>query len=140
MSELINTKWLYENLNSKKLVILDCSWSLPSENKNHKKDYTKKHIKGSYFFDIEKIADSKNKLPHMLPTKDLFQKKVNNFNISKGMTIITYSNNTIMGPSRVWWMFKYFGFNNIYVLNGGLTKWIKENKPTTNNKSVKKKS
>ena len=60
MSELINTKWLYENLNSKKLVILDCSWSLPSENKNHKKDYTKKHIKGSYFFDIEKIADSKN--------------------------------------------------------------------------------
>ena len=37
MSELINTKWLYENLNSKKLVILDCSWSLPSENKNHKK-------------------------------------------------------------------------------------------------------
>jgi thiosulfate/3-mercaptopyruvate sulfurtransferase len=43
-----------------------------------------------------------------------------------------------MGPSRVWWMFKYFGFNNIYVLNGGLNKWIKEKKPITNKQSIKK--
>ena len=43
-----------------------------------------------------------------------------------------------MGPSRVWWMFKYFGFQNIYVLNGGLSKWLKEKKPITKKISTKK--
>ena len=43
-----------------------------------------------------------------------------------------------MGSARVWWMFKYFGFKNIYVLNGGFKKWKKEEKPITNQKSFKK--
>ena len=43
-----------------------------------------------------------------------------------------------MGSARVWWMFKYFGFKNVYVLNGGFNKWLKEKKPITKKKSNKK--
>ena len=138
MSELVSTKWLFNNLNDQNLVIFDCSWFLPSENQNPKKFYKKQHIKGSHFFDIDEISDKKNKLPHMIPELKFFKKKIKNFNINKNSKIITYGSDNIMGPSRVWWMFKYFGFKNVYVLNGGLSKWIKENKPTTNKRSKKK--
>ena len=33
-------------------------------------------------------------------------------------------------------MFKVYGHNNVSVLNGGLSKWIKEGKPTTSDPNV----
>ena len=138
MSELISTNWLFKNLNNKNLVIFDCSWFLPSEKRNTECYYKKIHIKGSHLFNIEKISDQKNKFPHMIPDINFFINKIKNFNIHKKSKIIVYGSENILGPSRVWWMFKFFGFNNIYVLNGGLSKWIKEKKPTTHLKSKKK--
>ena len=48
--KLVSTKWLFKNLNAKNLVIFDCSWFLPYENKKPGKEYKGKHIKGSSFF------------------------------------------------------------------------------------------
>ena len=59
MSELVSTNWVYKNLDNRKLVILDCSWHMPHEKRNSKKEYDKKHIKNAYFFDIDKISISK---------------------------------------------------------------------------------
>ena len=140
MSELISTQNLYKNLKDKNLVIFDCSWFMPAENKNPKKNYKKNHIEGAYFFDIEANSNQEKKLPHMVPKFEFFKKKISNYNIHSKSKIVVYSNENIMGASRVWWMFKYFGFKNIYVLNGGLNKWIKENKPTTMSKSLNFKS
>ena len=140
MNELISTKWLYENLNNQNLVIFDCSWFLPSKKINTESEYKKIHIEGSHYFNIEKISDQKNKFPHMVPNLKNFKNKMKNFNINKKSKIIVYGSENILGPSRAWWMFRYFGFKNIYLLNGGLRKWIKESKPTTNKKSPTKHS
>ena len=83
MNEFVSTKWLYQNLNNKNLVILDCSWFLPFEKKNPSKDYKKLHIKNSYFFDINKISNQNTKLPNMIPGLKYFTKKVRGFNIHK---------------------------------------------------------
>ena len=39
MTELVSTNWLYKNINNKKLVIFDCSWFMPNENRNPKRDF-----------------------------------------------------------------------------------------------------
>jgi len=39
MSELVSTNWVYKNLNNSKMVILDCSWHLPSKKRNALRDY-----------------------------------------------------------------------------------------------------
>jgi len=140
MGELVSTSWLIKHLNDNDLVIFDCSWFMQDENKNPLENYKKNHIKGSHFFDINKISDKKNKYPHMLPKLKYFEKNIKNFNIQKNSKIITYGSENLMGASRVWWMFKYFGFKNVCVLNGGLNKWTNEKKPTTNKKSMKKTS
>ena len=140
MAELVSTNWLHNNINSKKLVIFDCSWFMPNENRNPIRDFNLGHIRGAYFFDIEKISDVKSPLPHMLPKKKEFVKEIRNFNIKDNTTIVTYCTENIMGAARVWWMFKYFGFQNIYILNGGLSKWKKEKKPISKTKTKNKKS
>jgi len=140
MNELISTTWLFKHLDDNDLVILDCSWYLQHEKKNPKKNYKKNHIKGSHFFDINKVSDKKNKIPHMGPQLKNFKKNIKDFNIQKNSKIVAYGAENIMGAARVWWMFKYFGFKNVYVLNGGLNKWIKEKKSTTNKKSTRKMS
>ena len=138
MGELVSTCWLIRHLDDRDLIIFDCSWFLLNENRYPLKDYKKNHIKGSHFFDIDKISDKNNKSPHMVPKLDYFNKNMKNFNIQKNSKIIAYGSDNLMGASRVWWMFNYFGFKNVYVLNGGLKKWMKEKKPTTNKKSIKK--
>ena len=139
MSELVSTNWIYKNLNNRKLVILDCSWHMSREKRNAKKEYDKMHIKNTYFFDIDKISDIKTNLPHMLPSQRKFEEKVRSFGINQNSLIVTYDVKGIFSSPRVWWMFKYFGHKNIFVLNGGLKKWLKEKKTVTNKKTYFKK-
>ena len=139
MKNLVSTNWLKNNLNNPNLVILDCTWYLPSANIKGKKEYLKEHIPGSYYFDIDKISDMKSKLPHMLPSKKIFEKKIKYMGINNDSIIITYSKSSLMGASRVWWMFKYFGHKKIAVLDGSIEKWTRENKLLTNKLPKKKK-
>ena len=139
MSELVSTNWVYKNLNNRKLVILDCTWFMPQEKRDAKKEYEKMHIKNAFFFNIDKISDIKTNLPHMLPSQRKFQQKIRRFGINQSSLIVTYDIKGIFSSPRVWWMFKFFGHKNIFVLNGGLKKWLKENKPVTNKKTYFKK-
>ena len=135
MGELVSTNWLYKNINNKSLVILDCSWHMPIEKRSGGREFNKMHIKNAYFFDIDKISDLKTKLPHMLPSKRKFEEKIRRFDINKNSLIVVYDTKGIFSSPRVWWMFKYFGLKNVFVLNGGLKKWLKEKKPVTNKKT-----
>ena len=139
MSELVSTNWLLKNLKNKELTVLDCSWHMPIEKKNPKNEYNKMHIENSYFFDIDKISDIKSNLPHMLPDKNKFEKQIRRMGINQNSRVVVYDVKGIFSSPRVWWMFKYFGHNNIFVLNGGLKKWLKEKKPVTNKKTYFKK-
>ena len=131
MSELVSTNWVYKNIDNRKLVILDCSWHLPSKKRSALKDYQDSHIKKSLFFDINKIADKKFNLPHMAPHPRFFEKKMQLFGVNSNSIVVVYDTIGIFSSARVWWLFKYFGHEKVFVMNGGLQKWKKENKPTT---------
>lgn len=122
MNELINNE-KYKN----KLSILDCSWFLPSENKNTLELFNSEKIPYSKFFDIDEIADKTTDLPHMFPTEDIFIHNVKKLDIRKNDLIICYDRAGIFSSPRVWFTFKLFGAKNVAVLNGGYPKWIKDN-------------
>tara|TARA_Y100000741_G_scaffold309390_1_gene252805 strand:+ start:480 stop:1316 length:837 start_codon:yes stop_codon:yes gene_type:complete len=140
MSELVTTNWLQKNINKKNLVIFDCSWYMKDQKRNPLEEYKKEHIIGSHFFNIERISNNNSSLPHMIPNIKFFKNNMKNFDIQKNSIIVNYGREDLLGPSRVWWMFKYFGFNNVKVLNSNLINWKKEKKLITNNKSKLKKS
>jgi thiosulfate/3-mercaptopyruvate sulfurtransferase len=62
----------------------------------------------------------------MLPSADLFSKKVGDLGIANDMHIVVYDVYGMQSAARTWWMFKVFGHDKVSILSGGLPKWIKE--------------
>ena len=129
---LVSTDWLEKNLN--KVKILDASWHMPNTKRNGYEEYKKDHIKNSIFFDIDKFSNKKTNLPHMLPDSSEWEKIVSSLGISNDDQIIVYDNSDVISSCRCWYTFIFFGHDPklISILNGGLSKWKKENRETTN--------
>jgi len=129
-SPLKNTEWLVKNLGRDKLVILDASWHLPDSGRNASAEYAATHIPGAQFFDIDAIVDANAEQPHTLPSARDFAFAVRKLGVSNGSKIVVYDNSDFRTAARAWWMFRAMGHRNIYVLNGGLQKWIAEGHET----------
>ena len=112
-----------------KLSVLDCTWYLPTENKNAKDIFEKEKIPNSKFYDIDEISDKSSSLPHMFPNNQSFIKNMKSLDIRKDDLIICYDRLGIFSSARVWYTMKLFGAKNVAVLNGGYIKWQKENLP-----------
>jgi thiosulfate/3-mercaptopyruvate sulfurtransferase len=129
---LVSTEWLAENLTADGLSIVDASYFLPGVKRDAKAEFTAGHIPGAVFFDIDDICLSGSDLPHMLPDADFFAAKVEALGIGDGGKVVVYdSNGGGMAAARVWWTFRVFGLQNVTLLNGGLPKWLAEDRPVT---------
>jgi len=127
---LKSTEWLADNLGKENVVTVDGSYYLPTQNRDAKAEYLAGHIPGTVFFDINAIADKSTDLPHMLPGPDQFAKAVGELGIAETDTIVVYDGLGFFSAPRVWWTFRIFGAKNVFILDGGLPKWKRENRPT----------
>lgn len=128
MDNLVSTAWLTDHLNDDDLVILDASWHLPAMKRDAKEEFASAHIPGAQFFDIDAISDRTTALPHMLPTPENFARDVGALGVSNNSKVICYDSVGLFSAARCWWMFKIFGHDNVAVLDGGLKKWLAENR------------
>ena len=103
MSNIVDAKWLKENLNNEKLVIVDCRFSLM--NKNYGKDsYEKAHIKGAVRVDIETELSSPVKEHggrHPLPSVEELKNTFENIGISNDSIVVAYDEGDLSGPARL---------------------------------------
>jgi len=121
----VSAQWLLPRLENPNIKLLDCSWHLPSSDRDPYSEFQEEHILGASFFDIDRISDQNSSLPHMLPNSQYFSECVTKLGISNQDKIIVYDNMGIFSCPRVWWTFRVFGHNNISVLDGGLPAWKK---------------
>lgn len=119
---IVSAQWLDKHLHDKQLKIIDASWHMPSTGRNAENEYAAAHIKGAVFFDIEKFSAASD-LPHMLPSVGEFSEASSALGISNGDVIVVYDTTGIFSAARVWWMYRYFGANQVHVLDGGLPAW-----------------
>jgi thiosulfate/3-mercaptopyruvate sulfurtransferase len=126
---LVTTEWLAANLGADGLVVLDGSYYLPTMNRDAAAEYRAGHIPGALRFDIDAISDHSIDLPHMLPTADDFATAVGKLGIGNGDTIIAYDGHGMFSSPRVWFTFRLFGAENVFILEGGLPKWRAEGRP-----------
>jgi len=128
---LVSTDWLAARLDAPDLRIVDGSFYLPAQKRDPKREFDNQHIPGAVFFDIDEIADTASSLPHMLPSPEKFSARVRKLGLGDGNKIIVYDTTPMLGATRVWWMFRLMGHKDVAVLDGGLTKWIAEDRPVT---------
>lgn len=120
---LVTTEWLAANLGAPGLVVLDGSFYLPAMKRDAAAEYLAGHIPGAIRFDIDEIADHSTDLPHMLPSAADFAAAVGKLGISDQDTIVAYDGHGMFSSPRVWFTFRLFGAENVFILDGGLPKW-----------------
>ncbi|HTO73297.1 MAG TPA: rhodanese-like domain-containing protein, partial [Gemmatimonadales bacterium] len=63
-------------------------------------------------------------LPHMLPSAEVFSRRMSALGLSNGDSIVVYDGSGAnLSAARVWWMFRVFGHPDVAVLDGGLGRW-----------------
>ena len=141
-SPVVSTQWLADHLGSDNLVILDATvFALaPSTTKSGaagprylsgRDDYlTKGHIPGAVFADLfDVFSDPAGDFAVSRPNADLFEKAAASVGIDNGTTVVVYDAVVGQWAARIWWLFRAFGYDDVAVLDGGLTKWHAETRP-----------
>lgn len=129
---LVSTEWLEKHGSDANVKIADASLFPPNISRDPRAEYREKHLPGAVFFDIDSIKDRQNPLPHMLPVPAQFEREVSALGLGSNDHIVFYDSMGIFGAARAWWMFRAMGHEKVSVLDGGLPKWLTENRATTN--------
>ncbi|MBO3443303.1 sulfurtransferase [Clostridium sp. CCUG 7971] len=122
MKNIVNASWLKDNLDNEKLVIVDCRFNLMDKDYG-RKSYEEGHIKKAVRIDLETQLSSEVKEfggRHPLPTIDELKETFESIGISNDSIVIAYDEGDLAGPSRLWWILKYMGHKNVYILDGGI--------------------
>ena len=123
-SPVVSAQWLHSNFSNNNLVILDAS---PEKNVSGLvPEFPGQVIPGARCFDLEKdFSRTDTNLPHMLQSVEDFQNAARALGINESSEIVVYDNLGVYTSARAWWMFRAMGHQNIAVLDGGLTAWVR---------------
>lgn len=126
---LVSTDWLAERLDAPDLVIVDASYYLPDAGRDGHAEFLEQRIPGAVFFDIDEIADTDSNLPHTMPSAEKFSSRVRKLGIGDGTRVVVYDGAGLFSAARGWWMLRTFGHRDVAILDGGLPKWLAEDRP-----------
>ena len=149
---LVDTDWLEKN--KKSVVILDIRkdvksfTSKPIYKKNKKSGKMKLvkvagHIPGSILVNYKYLRTAKEingrKVVKMMVSKSAFEKLMQASGVSKDSAVVIVSkgieNGDVTMATRLYWQMKYFGHDNMAILNGGVMQWINEDRKISSKKS-----
>jgi len=142
---LIETYQLEQSLDDPKLRIFDCTVNvtknpdpeqaqrIPFVYQSGRSNYEQAHIPNAGFIDIlDKLSDRSHNLPLMLPSEKQIVDSMSAYGINDDTRVVLYSASETNWATRVWWMLHALGFDNVAILNGGWTKWLKEKRAVSN--------
>lgn len=90
--------------------------------------YGQGHIPGAFCVDLERdltgpVVEHGGR--HPLPNMDDFAKKMERMGITTDSKIVI-CDEWIFLAGRLWWMLRYIGLDRVYVLDGGIQRWVAE--------------
>ncbi|MEW6690249.1 MAG: sulfurtransferase [Pseudomonadota bacterium] len=97
-------------------------------------EYRKAHIPGARFAhldrDLSGPVTGKNGR-HPLPLPEVFLAWAGRQGLKPSDTIVCYDQGPGAYAARLWWMLRWVGHESVAVLDGGLAKWLAEERPVT---------
>jgi thiosulfate/3-mercaptopyruvate sulfurtransferase len=130
---LVSTGWLAENLGDPNLRIFDATVHLrpatpgPYTIESGRADYEAGHVPGAGFLDLARdLSDTESKLSFTMPPVERLAKALGAAGIGRGTHVVVYTSTTPMWATRLWWMLRASGFDDVAVLDGGFAKWKAE--------------
>ncbi|OYQ64025.1 sulfurtransferase [Pseudanabaena sp. SR411] len=131
---IVSAKWLHDHLHDPQVVVVDCRFSL-MDRELGRKQYQENHIEGAYYLDLNLDLSSpvqKHGGRHPLPDFDKLAKKLSQIGInSSGTMVVAYDDSRFAFASRLWWLLRYMGHEQVAVLDGGFAGWKAQNYATS---------
>ena len=107
-------------------VILDITWVLSAAaGPPGRETYAAGHIPGAYFVDLDTELASPPGAGgrHPLPDATTVESVLRRAGVNPNTPVVVYDAATSMAAARAWWVFRYFGLEDVRVLDGGLAAW-----------------
>lgn len=134
---LVSVQWLNEHLNDSDLVVLDTSVIVKPDGKggfsqvSGREQYLIGHIPTAGFADLRGGLSAESEIDYVMPSPKHFQKVMENLGVGDDSTVVLYSASNHVWATRLWWMLKWSGFDNVALLDGGLKAWKAASLPLT---------
>jgi thiosulfate/3-mercaptopyruvate sulfurtransferase len=118
---LVDTQWVEDHLDddSVRIVEVDENPAL----------YAEAHIPGAIGFDWKRELQDQVKRDFLGPAE--FGELMGSRGISNDHTVVLYGDRNNWFAAYTYWYFKYYGHDNVRLVNGPREKWISEGRPTT---------
>lgn len=127
LKNLVDVHWLKSKIDAKDLIILDSRSQLGSQDYGIE-EYNKGHIPNAIFVSVEDILTGsvqKHGGRHPLPDMNAFVKDMERMGVDDSSVVVVYDDGDLAMGGRLWWMLKYIGKKEVYLLAGGIDAWKK---------------
>jgi thiosulfate/3-mercaptopyruvate sulfurtransferase len=88
-------------------------------------DYAAGHVPGAVFVDLDRdlAAPPGAGGRHPLPSAAAFQAAMRSYGVSGGRGVVVHDYADATSAARAWWLLRYFGHDDVRVLDGGYAAW-----------------
>ena len=139
---LVSTEWLQQNLGADHLSIVDIRGYVRSREIGGGKqdadylaatdEYAESHIPGAVFVDWTRdIIDPDDPVKVQIAQPHQFRKAMEAIGIGDETAVVVVDHKGGTFATRLWWALRYYGHDEVAVLDGGFTKWHVEGRPVT---------
>jgi thiosulfate/3-mercaptopyruvate sulfurtransferase len=137
---LASTAWLERNLvhaGTGKLCVVDIRGTVrPPGSKPryipNSEEYERSHIPGAVFVDWTRdIVDEADSVPVQLAQPEAFARAMSSIGVGDGTMVVAYDDHDHIFAGRLAWALRYYGHDDVRILDGGWPRWVAEGRPTT---------
>ena len=118
---LVDTQWVQDHLDDDSIRIVEVD--------ENPALYQEAHIPGAIGFDWKKDLQDQVKRDFLGPKE--FGELMGSRGISNDHTVVLYGDRNNWFAAYTYWYFRYYGHDNVRLMNGPREKWISEDRPTT---------
>lgn len=121
---LVSNQWVADNTGKPNIRVLEVDWDPTTA-------YDQGHIEGASLIDWRK--DVNNPVTRDIIDKQGFGSLLSRLGVKEDTAVVLYGDFNNWFATYAFWVFKYYGFNGVRLLNGGRKKWIDEGRRFTAN-------
>jgi thiosulfate/3-mercaptopyruvate sulfurtransferase len=124
VSALISADGLSALLAAGPAAVLDVRWALGGP--PGREEYERGHIPGAVFVDLDLALAGPpgHGGRHPLPDARVFEAAMRGAGVRGDRVVVVYDAANSMAAARAWWLSRYFGHQDVRVLDGGFAGWV----------------
>ncbi|HUY22496.1 MAG TPA: sulfurtransferase [Acidimicrobiales bacterium] len=131
---LASPQWLADHLEDPSVRVVDARFDLRATSEGvlvavaERDAYGEAHIPGAVFVDVMgDLADPEDPVVVVPPGR--FEALMDRLGIANESTVVVYDDKGGTWAARLWWALRYYGHEQVRLLDGGLTRWEAEGRP-----------